>query len=51
MSAYFEQAFNDSSFTSFPTQKENSTFTHGDGWPEQPQLDTPTEYDGQGEVL
>ena len=44
-SAYFEQAFNDSSFTSFVT---NNTSTAP--WPERPHLDTPLDGDG-GEVL
>jgi hypothetical protein len=51
MSAYFEQAFNDSSFTSFATTKRNSTATKADCWPKRPQLDSPTEYDGEGEVV
>ena len=51
MSAYFEQAFNDSSFTSFATTKRNSAATETYGWPKRPQLDLPTEYDGEGEVV
>ena len=47
LAAYFEQAFNDSSVTSFVTIT-NSTST---GWPERPPLDLPVNYDGEGEVL
>lgn len=43
-SAYFEQAFNDSSFTSFVTDTSTAP------WPERLQLDTPLDGDG-GEVL
>ena len=49
MSANFEKAFNDSSFTSFPRTRSSSSET--EEWPEQPKLDFPTEYDGEGEVL
>ena len=47
--AYFEQAFNDSSFTSFSTPKITAPDVTAT-WPERPHLDTPFEYDG-GEVL
>ena len=47
LSAYFEQAFNDSSLTSFVTIN-NSTSTD---WPERPPLDLSVDYDGEGEVL
>lgn len=50
-SAYFEQAFNDSSFTSFATTYKSSAATETDGWPKRPQLDSPNDYDGGGEVL
>ncbi len=47
LAAYFEQAFNDSSLTSFVTLT-NSTSTD---WPERPPLDIPDDYNGKGEVL
>ena len=47
LSAYFEQAFNDSSLTSFVTIN-NSTSTD---WPERPPLDLSVDYNGEGEVL
>ena len=43
LSAYFEQAFNDSSFTSFVKQTIES-------WPDKPHLETPID-GGGGEVL
>jgi len=47
--AYFEQAFNDSSFTCFSTPKITAPDVTAT-WPERPHLDAPLGFDG-GEVL
>ena len=52
-SAYFEQAFNDSSFTSFATITRDGTSTaeEANRWPERPQLDSSHDEYDDGEVI
>jgi len=48
--AFFEQAFNDSSFTSFATSTTTTTIatTETTHWPKRPLLDSPHEYEYDG---